>query len=351
MITASRNGAHPEESQELIDFLMQSKVMAAYCKAQVAIPTLNGLANDDPALSGVQSYINDGKIVGFTDHQFIAAIPLAPLLQTFLLSGNEDRFLADLDSDWDKVAKRRTWGIGATGCHDHHQRTRQPGAPPADDRGRLDVERQAGQAVGHPDATHLRRDGAAGPRAVLRLPHRPGPAGRLLQLHRLAGLRPLEPRRAAQLHRAVHRPADPARLLVHLPDRRECRRSWSTSSRWPSRWASTAGSSGRTPCAGSTSSPTCWRSSSSGYIFNYLFSNSLPALGQKLGLDFLSTSLLTRGEDGLDRHRDPRRLAVRGLQHHHLHRRPADRADRGLRGRVHRRRRPPGSSSAASPSR
>ena len=30
-----------------------------------------------------------------------------------------------------------------------------------------------------------------------------------------------------------------------------------------------------------------------GYIFNYLFSNSLPALGQKLGLDFLSTSLLT----------------------------------------------------------
>ena len=30
-----------------------------------------------------------------------------------------------------------------------------------------------------------------------------------------------------------------------------------------------------------------------GYIFNYLFSNSLPAVGQKLGLDFLSTSLLT----------------------------------------------------------
>ena len=31
-----------------------------------------------------------------------------------------------------------------------------------------------------------------------------------------------------------------------------------------------------------------------GYIFNYLFSNSLPALGQKLGIDFLSTSLLTQ---------------------------------------------------------
>ena len=113
VITAARNGDHPQEVQRFIDFLMQPQVMSAYCKAQVAIPTLEGLTNDDPALAGVQKYIDDGRIVGFTDHQFIPAIPLAPLLQTFLLSGNEDRFLGDLDSDWDKVAKRRTWGIGA----------------------------------------------------------------------------------------------------------------------------------------------------------------------------------------------------------------------------------------------
>ncbi len=31
-----------------------------------------------------------------------------------------------------------------------------------------------------------------------------------------------------------------------------------------------------------------------GYIFNYLFSNSLPALGEQLGIDALSTSLLTK---------------------------------------------------------
>ena len=84
-ITAARNGAHPKEATKFIDFLMQPKVMSDYCKAQVAIPTLNGLTNDDPALAGVQSYIDSGRIVGFTDHQFIPAIPLAPLLQTFLL--------------------------------------------------------------------------------------------------------------------------------------------------------------------------------------------------------------------------------------------------------------------------
>jgi raffinose/stachyose/melibiose transport system substrate-binding protein len=113
VITAARHGAHQREVSRFIDFLMQPKVMTAYCKAQVAIPTLQGLRNNDPALKGVQGYISAGRIVGFTDHQFIAAIPLAPLLQTFLLSGNESRFLSDLDSDWDKVAQRRTWGLGA----------------------------------------------------------------------------------------------------------------------------------------------------------------------------------------------------------------------------------------------
>ena len=113
VITASRDGAHPREVDKFIDFLMRPMVMTDYCKAQVAIPTLKGLTNDDPALSGVQGYIESGRIVGFTDHQFIQAIPLAPLLQTFLLSGDEKRFLDNLDSDWDKVAQRRTWGIGA----------------------------------------------------------------------------------------------------------------------------------------------------------------------------------------------------------------------------------------------
>jgi raffinose/stachyose/melibiose transport system substrate-binding protein len=113
VITADRHGAHPREVSKFIDFLMSAKVMQPYCTAQVAIPTLQGLSNNDPALTGVQSYIRSGRIVGFTDHQFIAAIPLAPLLQEFLQTGNEDQFLRKLDNDWNRVAKRRTWGLGA----------------------------------------------------------------------------------------------------------------------------------------------------------------------------------------------------------------------------------------------
>ncbi|GAA0228029.1 ABC transporter substrate-binding protein [Cryptosporangium japonicum] len=113
VLTASRDGEHPDESQRFIDFLMGEQVVSEYCKAQVAVPTRKGLTNTDPALAGVQPYVESGRIVGFTDHQFIPAIPLGPLLQTFVVDGDVDAFLHDLDDSWDKVAKRRTWGLGA----------------------------------------------------------------------------------------------------------------------------------------------------------------------------------------------------------------------------------------------
>ena len=113
VLTASRDGEHPRESQRFIEFLMGEKVMSEYCKAQGAVPTRKGITDPDPALAGVQEYLDSGKIVGFTDHQCIPAVPLGPLLQTFLLDGDVDAFLRDLDDAWDKVAKRRTWGLGA----------------------------------------------------------------------------------------------------------------------------------------------------------------------------------------------------------------------------------------------
>ncbi|GAB3277279.1 ABC transporter substrate-binding protein [Kineosporia babensis] len=113
LITADKDSAHPAEVDRFISFLMQADVMSAYCDAQVAVPTLDGLSNDDPALAGVREYIDSGRIDGFTDHQFIPAIPLGALLQEFLLDGDSRGFLGNLDSDWDKVAARRTWGLGA----------------------------------------------------------------------------------------------------------------------------------------------------------------------------------------------------------------------------------------------
>lgn len=112
LVTAGAAGAHPEESQRFIEFLLQPDVVQAYSEAQVAIPAIEGAANTDPALAGVQEYIDEGRLVGFTDHQFIPAIPLAQLLQEYLFEGDADAMLTKLDESWDKVAARRTWGLG-----------------------------------------------------------------------------------------------------------------------------------------------------------------------------------------------------------------------------------------------
>ena len=113
LLTAPVDGEHAAQAQRFIDFLMEPASVQEYSRQQVAIPALEGLVNDDPALAGIQSYIDEERIVGFTDHQFIPAIPLAPLLQQFLTDRDTDAFLANLDEDWDKVAKRRSWGLGA----------------------------------------------------------------------------------------------------------------------------------------------------------------------------------------------------------------------------------------------
>jgi len=113
LLTASAKGAHPKESQRFIDFLMAPDVVQKYAEDQVAIPVLKDQKNTDPALAGVQKYLDEERIVGFTDHQFIPAIPLAALLQQFLVDRDTGKFLGALDETWDQVAKRRTWGLGA----------------------------------------------------------------------------------------------------------------------------------------------------------------------------------------------------------------------------------------------
>lgn len=113
VITAGADTEHPEEVRRFVEFLMQPEVVQDYAEEQTAVPTLEGLSNDDPALTGIQPYIDQERIVGFFDHQFIPAVPLGPLLQQYLIDGDREAFLASLDESWDEVATRRSWGLGA----------------------------------------------------------------------------------------------------------------------------------------------------------------------------------------------------------------------------------------------
>lgn len=113
LLTIGADSRHKDEARRFVEFLMQPDAVQDYAEQQVAIPALAGATNTDPALAGIQPYIEQERLVGFDDHQFIPAIPLGPLLQQLLIDKDVDAFLAALDDAWDRVALRRTWGLGA----------------------------------------------------------------------------------------------------------------------------------------------------------------------------------------------------------------------------------------------
>jgi raffinose/stachyose/melibiose transport system substrate-binding protein len=108
-IMVGRGTPHAEEAQRFVDYLMSPEVVTAYSEAQSTFsPLLDAEPNTDPALAGLEPYFTAGQIIGFIDHQIPAAVPLVNLLQTLVITGDTETFLADLDSEWDKVAARTT---------------------------------------------------------------------------------------------------------------------------------------------------------------------------------------------------------------------------------------------------
>ena len=71
-----------------------------------------------------------------------------------------------------------------------------------------------------------------------------------------------------------------------------------------------------------------------GYIFSFIFTYIIPAVGRAMHIGFLENSILASEKY------DRRRMAGSGNEHHHLHFRLADRSGRHLRGWHDRRRKP-----------
>lgn len=108
VFTTGRDTAHPEQVQTFIDWMLTEDVQARYAADQAAIPARAGLFTDEAALDGLLPYFEQERLVGFSDHQVPASIPLDAINQQFIIDGNEDAYLAGLDEEWDKYVRRTT---------------------------------------------------------------------------------------------------------------------------------------------------------------------------------------------------------------------------------------------------
>jgi raffinose/stachyose/melibiose transport system substrate-binding protein len=96
-----------EEALTFIRWLTQPGPAKQYAEEQAHFSAVEGVVQDDPALAPLNPVFEAGHIVGFADHNIPSAIPLANLLQGFLINGDVQRFLAELDKRYDAVQARR----------------------------------------------------------------------------------------------------------------------------------------------------------------------------------------------------------------------------------------------------
>lgn len=106
--TTGADTEHPDEVLTFIEWMLTPDVQQRYAADQAAIPARKDLFTDEPALAGLLPWFEQERLVGFSDHQVPASIPLDAFNQEFLRDGNQDAYLSNLDEEWDKYIRRTT---------------------------------------------------------------------------------------------------------------------------------------------------------------------------------------------------------------------------------------------------
>jgi raffinose/stachyose/melibiose transport system substrate-binding protein len=99
--------ADTEQALTFIRYLMDRQVAERYAKEQNSFSAVDGVVQDDPSLAPLNPYFEQERITGFADHHIPIGIRLENLIQGFLVEGDVDRFLTDLDRQYDRYMARR----------------------------------------------------------------------------------------------------------------------------------------------------------------------------------------------------------------------------------------------------
>ena len=195
-LTMPKEPAHPEASLALIEYLMRPEVVGEVRHRPGGHPDAHGQLSEDPALEGLLPYFEDKRLVGFTDHQIPASIPLQQINQSFLIDGNQQDYLSTLDSEWDKFVDRRP-----EPRTDEGSRPMTASVAGTTDPRILEARRRAKQRRHRVPAMFYWM--ALPAFGLFFLFTRARAAGLLLQLHRLRRVRNVELGRLQELHQPV----------------------------------------------------------------------------------------------------------------------------------------------------
>jgi len=89
-----------EAAYEVIRFLIEQDNLQTYVDEQNAVPCVEGDFELPEVLDGMREFIDEGRTADFQDHYYPSEMSVDAQIQTFLIDGDVDKFLAKFDSDW-----------------------------------------------------------------------------------------------------------------------------------------------------------------------------------------------------------------------------------------------------------
>ncbi|MBP3893701.1 MAG: carbohydrate ABC transporter substrate-binding protein, partial [Atopobiaceae bacterium] len=89
-----------EAAYEVIRFLIAQENLQTYVDEQNAVPCVEGDFELPEVLDGMREFIDEGRTADFQDHYYPSEMSVDAQIQTFLIDGDVDKFLAKFDSDW-----------------------------------------------------------------------------------------------------------------------------------------------------------------------------------------------------------------------------------------------------------
>lgn len=107
LFSISEKSENQEEAMMWIDFLMQKDVAKRFIDNQRLFSAVKGVDQEAPELEGVKEPFANGHVIDFPDHYIPSSMDLANLLQEFVVSGDIEASLEQMDVAWEAYQLRQ----------------------------------------------------------------------------------------------------------------------------------------------------------------------------------------------------------------------------------------------------
>ena len=89
-----------EAAYEVLRYLQEPENVQLYIDDQTSVPCENGDFTLASVLDDMKPYIDNDKMVDFQDHHYPSEMSVDAIIQTMVINGDIDAFLAKFDKDW-----------------------------------------------------------------------------------------------------------------------------------------------------------------------------------------------------------------------------------------------------------